>query len=760
MTMASLGKITRRAFLGVLGVGAAGIAVGYYYYRRPYPNPLEGELAEGEVTFNPYLKIGSDNTVTVIAPRAEMGQGISTTLAAFVAEELDMTLDRIKVEHGPPSYAYYNAAMLEEGGGFNFWDESFTAETVRGLMGVAGKMLGLQATGGSTAARDGFDRMRQAGAAARMMLVDAAATRLGVSASDLATDNGSIVHKASNRSVTYGEVAIDAAKLSPPSKVVLKEPSAWKLLGKPQPRVDMLAKVTGAPIFGIDVRQPDMLFGTVRMSPVFGVKPVRSDLSAASKMPGVVKIVPIDSSYGSGFGVIAENTWAAFKAAEAIDVEWGKPDYPLANEGIMAMIADAARSGEASAMRDDGDVDVAFADAPQDRVIEAEYSVPYLSHAPMEPMNCTARLKDGVLDVWAPNQMPVLVRWFCSDIAGVTGDKTNVHTTSMGGAFGRRGELDYAMYATYLAKETDGRPIQVTWTREEDMRRGPYRPASVGRFKARIGEDGLPVAVDMRVAAQNMMASLMSRVFPSLPAGGSDPSITDGSRNQPYTIPNYRVSEIQVPLNIPVTFWRSVGNSVNGFFHEGFMDEIAHAGKVDPVEMRRKLMADHPAALAVVNKVAEMSAWGEALPAGKAKGFAFTLSFGSWCGQVIQVAETPAGIKLEKMWIAVDVGTALDPGIIEAQMVSGAIYGLSAAMSQEITFEDGMVAQSNFHDFDALRIHQSPAFEVAVLENFHKMGGVGEVGTPPAAPALANAIFALTGKRIRSLPLNKEVTFA
>ncbi|TYR34553.1 xanthine dehydrogenase family protein molybdopterin-binding subunit [Mesorhizobium microcysteis] len=758
--MSRLGTFTRRAFLLGAATVAGGVAVGYWYYRQPYPNPLEDELAEGEVTFNPYVKVSSDDTITLIAPRAEMGQGISTTLAAFVAEELDVSLDRVTVEHGPPSYAYYNAAMLEEGGGFNFWDESFTAETVRGLMGVAGKMLGLQATGGSTATRDGFERMRQAGAAARIMLVDAAAARLGVAANELATENGTIVHRASNRSLTYGEVALDAAQIKPPSSVVLKERADWKLLGKSQPRVDMLDKVTGAPIFGIDVRQPDMLFATVRISPVFGVAPVRSDISAASAMPGVVKIVPIETLYGSGFGVIAENTWAAFKAAEAIDVEWGEPGYPKANDEIMATFTQAARSGDASAMRDDGNVDVAFADAPQERVIEAEYSVPYLAHAPMEPMNCTARLKDGVLDIWAPNQMPVLVRWFCSDLAGVPGGKTNVHTTSMGGAFGRRGELDYALYATLLAKETDGRPVQVTWTREEDTRRGPFRPASAGHFRARIGEDGLPVAVDMRIAAQNMMSSLMGRTFPSLPAGGSDPSITDGARNQPYTIPNYRVSEIQVPLAIPVTFWRSVGNSVNGFFHEGFMDEIAHAGQVDPVEMRRRLMADFPAAIAVVDKVAEMSNWGETLPAGKAKGFAFTLSFGSWCGQVIQIAETPAGIKLEKMWIAVDVGMAIDPAIIEAQMTSGAIFGLSAAMGQQITFSEGVVEQSNFHDYDAMRIFQAPEFEVAIIENFHRMGGVGEVGTPPAAPALANAIFALTGKRIRQLPLSREVSFA
>ncbi len=758
--MSRLGTITRRAFLFGAAAIAGGVAVGYWYYRRPYPNPLEDGLAEGEATFNPFVKIGSDNTITVIAPRAEMGQGISTTLAAFVAEELDVTLDKVTVEHGPASYAYFNAAITEEGGGFYFWDDSRAAEIVRSVLGGVAKVMGFQGTGGSTSTRDGFDRMRQAGAAARTMLVEAAAERLGVRADELVTENGTIVHRASSRSVTYGDVAVDAGKRTPPAEVRLRDKAQWKLLGKTQPRVDMLAKVTGAPIFGIDVKVPDMLFGTVRMSPVFGATPVRADLSKAEAMPGVVKVVPIATSYGSGFGVIAENTWAAFRAAEAIDVEWGKPAYPGDNDAIMKTIRDAAASGDASAMRDDGNVDMAFADAPADRVIEAEYSVPYLSHAPMEPMNATARLKDGVLDVWSPNQMPVLVRWFCADIAGVPVDKTNVHTTSMGGAFGRRGEMDFSLYATLLAMHADGRPVKVTWTREEDMRVGVYRPAAAGRFRARIGDDGAPVALDMRISAQNMMDSIMSRWFPSLPGGASDPAITDGSHNQPYTIPNYRVSGIPAPLPIPVSFWRSVGNSVNGFFHEAFMDEIAHAGKVDPVELRRRLMKDFPAAVAVVNKVAEMSGWGEALPAGKAKGFAFTLSFGSWCGQVIQVADTPAGIKLEKMWIAVDVGTAIDPRIIESQLVSGAIYGLSAAMGQEITFRDGKVEQSNFHDFDAMRMFQCPAFEVAILENFHRMGGVGEVGTPPAAPALANAIFALNGKRIRSLPLNREVAFA
>lgn len=758
--MASLGKIARRTFLIGAAAAAGGVAVGYWYVKRPYANPLASDLTDGEVTFNPYVKIAPDNTITVIAPRAEMGQGISTTLAAFVAEELELTLDKIKVEHGPASYAYYNSAMLEENGPFNFFDDSMLAETVRDALGAVGKVLGLQATGGSSSTRDGFEKMRRAGAVTRVLLLQAAATRMGVHPNALTLEDGEIVHPGSRQRLTYGAVAADAAQLAAPDTVTLKEKAEWKLLGKAQPRVDMFNKVTGAPIFGIDIRLPDMLYGTVKMSPVFGAKPVKVDLSKAEAMPGVVKIVPLSTTYGQGFGVIAQNTWAAFQAADAIEVEWGKSSNPTDSAGLLQVIADAAASAAGDVMRDDGNVDVAFADAPQERVVEAEYRVPYLSHAPMEPMNCTAQLDKGQLDIWAPNQMPTIIRWLCADLAGVPQDKTNVHTTSMGGAFGRRGEVDYALYATLLAKETGGRPVKVTWTREEDMRHDCYRPAAVAKLRARLGDDGLPVALDMRLAAQSMIASLIGRIFPGQSGMGPDNSITDGAHNQPYTIANYRVTGIKAPLTIPVSFWRSVGCSQNGYFHEAFMDELASAGKIDPVELRRRLMADYPAAKAVVDKVAEMSNWGEKLPAGKAKGFAFTLSFGSWCGQVIQIADTPDGIKLEKMWIAVDVGTAIDPGIIEAQMFSGAIYGLSAAIGQAITFKDGMVEQSNFHDFDAMRIFQAPQFEVAVLENYHKMGGVGEVGVPPAAPALANAVFALTGKRVRSLPLASAVKFA
>jgi isoquinoline 1-oxidoreductase beta subunit len=605
--MASLKKIARRTFLIGAATIAGGVAVGYWYVNRPYANPLDGELAEGEATFNPYVKIASDNTITVIAPRAEMGQGVSTTLAALVAEELDVTLDKVKVEHGPASYAYYNAAMLEDGGPFAFFDDSFVAEMARGALGTLGKVLGLQATGGSSATRDGFDKMRQAGAAALAVLLQAAAAKLSVPMGELVTDNGAIVHKASGRSVTYGEVALAAGKLAPSSTVQLRDKKDWKLLGKSQPRVDMLDKVTGAPIYGIDVRLPDMLYGTVRISPVFGAKAVKSDTSVAEKMPGVVKIVPLETTYGSGFGVIAENTWAAFKAAEAIEVEWGQPVNPPDSAGLLAVIAEAAASGAGDVMRNDGDVDTAFADAPRERIVEAEYSVPYLAHAPMEPMNCTAQLKDGKLTVWAPNQMPTLIRWLCADLARVSQEDTSIHTTSMGGAFGRRGEVDYALYATLLAKEAGGRPVKVTWTREEDMRHDCYRGASVAKLNARLDENGLPLALDMRVAQQSMMASIAGRWVPSLPIAGPDNSITQGAHDQPYTIPNYRVTGIKAPLSIPGSFWRSVGNSQNGFFHECFMDELAVAGKLDPLDLRRKLMASYPAAVAVVDKVAEMS---------------------------------------------------------------------------------------------------------------------------------------------------------
>ncbi len=474
--MASLGKIARRTFLFGAAAVAGGAAFGYYYVQKPYPNPLKDDLAEGQKTFNPYIKIGADNSVTIIVPRAEMGQGISTTLAAMVAEELDVSLDKVKVEHGPASWAYYNEEMLAEGGPFAFYEDGLVAETVRNAMGTLGKVLGLQCTGGSASTRDGFVKMREAGAAARLMLVAAAAVKLDVPATELETADGVISHKASGKSLTYGEVAAEAAALDVPNAPALKDKSAWKLLGKSQKRVDMLAKVTGAPIFGLDVTLPDMLYGTVKLSPRFWAKPIRYNTSKAEQMPGVIKIVPLATNYGYGFGVIAENTWAAFKAAEAIEAEWDQPEYPLDSAAVSKVLTDSLSSPDGTAMRDDGDVDAAFAGAPRERIVEAAYSAPYLAHAAMEPMNATARFKDGVLDIWAGNQAPTITRQLCAGVLGIEQDKVNVHTPSLGGGFGRRVEVDYSLCAALMAKETGGRPVKVIWTREQDIQSDAYRP--------------------------------------------------------------------------------------------------------------------------------------------------------------------------------------------------------------------------------------------------------------------------------------------
>ena len=757
--MSKLGKITRRGFLGLAALAAGGFAVGYYFYKKPFPNPLEDELAEGEATFNPFVKIASDDTITIIVPRAEMGQGVTTTLAALVAEELDVSLESVVVEHGPAATAYANIAMLSEAVPFPRFDQSTLAELARSGMAVVGKFLAVQGTGGSSSAVDAYEKMRMAGAAARETLKAAAAARLGVTVETLKTEAGRVIADR-GESLSYGELAEDAALLPVPANIQLRPQADWKLLGKSLPRTDMRAKVTGAPIFGVDVTLPDMVFATVRMNPRLGGKMHSMDASAAEAMPGVIKVIPLESYLGSGYAVIARSTWHAFSAADAVVPRWAAAPYPKDQGEIWKQLEEAVSEPGGSVLRKDGNVEADFADAPQERVIEAEYRVPFLAHATMEPMNASARFHDGVLDIWAPNQVPTLVRTVCARELGIDEESCRVHTTYLGGGFGRRLEVDYALYAALIARETDGRPVKVIWTREEDTTHDMYRPAAIGRFRARIGDDGFPQAVDMRIAAPSVTRSFIGRLFPSLPMMGSDPTIVDGSYNQPYTIPSYRVTSVVAPASIPVASWRSVGNSYNGFFHECFMDEIAAAGGKDPVELRRKLMADHPTAIGVIDRVAEMADWGAQLPQGHARGFAFTYSFGTWVAEIVEVADTPAGIRIEKVWIAADLGLVLDPAIVETQLISGAIYGLSSATGQEITVADGVIEQTNFHDFDAMRMHQCPQFEVVILQTGARMGGAGEPGTPPAVAALANAVSALKGERMRRLPLSPNVIFA
>ncbi len=757
--MGRLATITRRTFLvGAVAV-AGGAAFGYYKYKQPYDNPLEGELAEGEGTFNPYVKIASDNTITVIAPRAEMGQGVHTTLAAFVAEELDVSLDQIKIEHGPASSAYYNEAAMRDAAPFAAFERGFMAESMRSGMGVASKFLGLQITGGSSTTVDAYEKMRHAGAVAREMLKTAAAQKLGVPASSLKTEGGQITDPASGKVLTYGEVALDAAALDAPSDVQLRGKSEWKILGQSQARQDMPAKVTGAPIFGIDVDLPDMLYATVRMNPQPGGGMKSFDDSAAKAMRGVKKVIAVDSPYGKGIAVIADNTWRAFRAAEAVEIEWEDGAGPRISDDVSKTLDDTLASGEFFSLRTLGDPDVVFADAPREKIVEAVYDAPYLSHAPLEPMNATAQIKDGQLDVWAPNQNPSLMVMIGNRVTGLEDDKINIHTTFLGGGFGRRLEPDFVDYAVRVAQETDGLPVKVTWTREEDVSHGPYRPAAKGRYRAVMGDNGLPKAVIGAVASQSVTAAMMANIFPGMAAAGPDNLIVHGAFDQPYGIENYRIDGYKASVAVPITSWRSVGNSFNGFMHESFMDEVAHAGGKDPLEYRRELMADYPVALAILDKLEEISGWGKPLPAGKARGLAFTISFGTWVGEVVQVADVDGDIRVEKVWCVADPGLVIDPKNFEAQMMSGIIFGLSAAVGQQITFSDGAVEQSNFHDFTSLRMNQCPEIEIVTLENSEHMSGAGEPGLPPVAPALANAIFALNGKRVRRLPLNEEISF-
>jgi len=755
--MGKIAKYTRRGFLGLGLAAAGGLAVGYYYYQKPYPNPLPDTLKAGDFSFTPYVIIGGDNAITIITPRAEMGQGIHTTLAALVAEELGVDMDQITTEHGPAAAAYYNSAMLREGAPFAFFEDGFIAETARGAMGVLGKFLALQVTGGSSASIDAFDKMREAGATARAVLLEAAAKRWGVAASSLSTARAEVINQSGER-LTYGELAAEAAKITLPKPPALKDPSDWRILGKSQPRVELREKVTGAPIYGIDVQLPDMLYATVAMSPRFGAKAKSADKAAAMAVQGVLDVVDISTTTGHGFGIIASNTWAAFEGARALAPEWEAAKYPADTAGLKALWAKALDSEASFTLGGTGDPEAAMQGAD---MIEASYSLPYLAHTTMEPMNATAQFKDGKLTLWLGSQGPGIAAMATATLLGIETDDVEVITTRLGGGFGRRAEVDAPLYAAAIAAQTGGKPVKVTWTREEDIRHDTYRPMAEARLSATL-KDGMPEALDYRVAAPSITKSVMGRTFPDLGSGaGPDRSILDGSFDQPYSWPHSRFGAHQIDTDIPVGFWRSVGNSINGFVHESFLDELAVAGGQDPLEMRLAMMQDerHAPARAALKKVAEMAGWGQLLPEGVGQGIAHTLSFGTWVAEVVQVDMRGGPVIIDKIWAVADPGLLLDPANFEAQITSGIVYGLSAATGQEITFEDGRVEQENFYDYDALRMAGVPEIEVALLENSPRMGGAGEPGTPPIAAALGNAIFAASGQRLRALPFGNAVGF-
>lgn len=749
--MGRVAKIARRTFLVGSAAVAGGVAFGVYKFVEPAPNPLNS--SEGRISLNAFVIITEDG-VTLVSPKAEMGQGVHTTWAALIAEELDVDWKDITVIHGPPAKAYYNSALFGMALPFKDYKVNDFQQAMREFAGNGAKLLSLQMTGGSTSMRDGFERMRLAGATAREVLKRAAGKRLGLAPDALETRDGQVIAP-DGRTLSYQDVAVEAADINPLS-VELRDPSTWRYLGTSLPRVDMEDKITGKAMYSIDVVLEGMKFASVRMSPRRqGMR--RFDASSAKAMSGIDGVIDM----GEGIAVIADNTWIAMQAVEAVDIDWEPSLYPDTTAGLMQEIEAAFDAAPNTVGRDDGTAD---ADHPGQELL-AEYSVPYLAHATMEPMNATALFTDDALSIWCGNQSPTSIQSACAQEVGFEPEQVTVTTTVMGGGFGRRGEADVAVLAARIAKKRPGVPIKLTWSREEDMRRDFYRPAAMARMRGVVNA-GQPVAVDVSFAASSVI--LQSRARPALTPftveqaalSGSDPEGLSGAHDQPYQIPNYRVRGHIVPSTLPIGYWRAVGASFGGFFFDSFIDEMAHAAGRDPLAFRIDMAREeHAPSVRVLEAVGEMSNWSAARSAGRALGVGFTYSFGSPVAQVVEVVEEDGAIRIAKVWIAADVGIALDPGNIEAQLTGGCLFGLSAAVMGEVTFRDGEAEQSNFYDYDALRMGAAPAFDVQILENAPYIGGVGEIGTPPAAPALGNALFALAGKRARTLPFNQSFSF-
>lgn len=726
---------TRREFL----IGSAVITGGFLVGCRadlPERLPDSIEVGPGETPLTPYVVIDAKG-VTIIAPRAEMGQGIHTTLAALVAEELDVAFEEIRVEHGPASEYYAN-------------------EVFYGPRPYPGRVHGVptQATGGQTSIRDAFVKMRKAGAAARSMLIAAAAERLGVELDTLRTSRGAVVDAAGNE-LSYVDLAVEAAAIEPPEDPPLKPQSEWRLLGRSLPRVDMESKCTGTARYGMDVTLPGMLYATVRRNPRLGGKMLSFDATRAEPMPGVEQILPIDS----GVIVVATNTWYAFQAAERIEIEWGPAPYPATTAGHRQRIERAFDQQPYYRPRNRGNVEQALRGA---EVLQGGYRVPYLAHATMEPMNATALLGEGRLDIWAGNQFPTLARLVGARLTGLDERDVRVHTPYMGCGLGRRFEMDDVEAAVLAAKALPGTPIRVTYSREEDFTHDAFRPMATARFRAAVA-DGKPTALDLDLSVPSLFVSgdarrraITGEPEKSLPK--ADISMTMGAGNQPYKIANYRVSAYLPESLLPVGWWRSVGESQNCFFQECILDELAHAAGADPLEMRLALLKDPPSRL-VLKSVGEMSSWGSALPEGHARGLAYAMSTGAASAEVLEVRHSESGIEILRAWAAVDVGTALDPGNIEAQVQGALLYGLSSSIYGEISLTDGAAEQTNFDAYPLLQLYQAPAVEVRIHERGETIRGIGEVATPAAAPALGNAIFAATGQRIRELPFSKHIRF-
>jgi isoquinoline 1-oxidoreductase subunit beta len=732
-----MGKWSRRAFIAS-GVAASGIVVFGIAIRRGERSAKVADLVadEGDTLFDVWLKIAPDNTVTAIVPHAEMGQGVHTSLAMMLADELDADWSKVEVMEAPadPEYANYALARGYTAPGVNF--PAWLVDSVDGFFFRATQFMALQITGGSNSVKTtGQIAMRTVGAATRHALIEAAAAAWDVPAAELTTHDGRIEHMPGGKSETYAALAPAAAKLSLPDKPQLKTRDEFRIMGTSPPRLDIPAKVDGSAMFGIDARLPGMAYAAVQAAPVFGGKLVSADESKLRGLSGVRKLVDL----GDAVAVVADDYWQATRALEALAPEFddgGNSHWEQSDiyDRFAADLNASAAAGDEEIDVVKGDAESALAGAA--RVVEAEYRVPFLAHAPMEPMNCTARVENGACDLWLGTQNPL---GFAKEVAGALGieqDAVTVHNQYLGGGFGRRAFGDFAIQAARIAAEA-GVPVKLIWSREEDTRHDHYRQASISRFRAGLDESGAPLAWHNHYANKH------------------DPA---EAPHIPYAIDNQRIVYTKSATHVPWGFWRSVDHSLHAFFTESFVDELAVAAGRDPYAYRRDLLAHEPRFLAVLDLAAEKADWGGPLPAGYGRGIAIHRSFGTIVAEVVEVRVTDGKPRVERVVCAADPGFAIHPDGLAAQMESGIAYGLTAAIYGEISIRHGAVAESNFHDYPMLRIDESPAIETHIINSNggETLGGAGEPGTPPAAPALANAIFDATGVRIRELPVRRQ----
>ena len=716
--------------------------------------------AEGEVALNGWIKVAADGSVALAMPRSEMGQGVHTALAMLAAEELDLPLERVRLQQAGADAIYGNVAMFVASLPFHPLESEGESKPLKvrageWMVSKVARELGINATGGSSSVADAWGPVRLAAATARAALLGAAAAQWKLPLDELQVKDGVISH-ASGPRAHFGELA-RAAAASPPGAVTVKPADRFRLLGRAAPRLDIPSKVDGSARYGIDVRPEGLLYAAVRMCPQLGGAPGAIDAQAVLGMPGVRRVVTLPSYAGStaGVAVVATSYWLAQQAVRALPVEWrGRPAGDLDTAQIEQQLWQAADGDGGTTFHERGDWAAARAGAA--RTVTADYFAPYLAHATMEPMNCTAQITDRGVRVWAPTQVPQMAAAMAARVAGVPVERVELEVTQLGGGFGRRLEVDVVAQAVRIAQDCGGRPVQLIWSREEDTTHDFYRPMQVARLAASLSAEGEVTGLSIVSAGDAITPRWIARGMPALagPVDTPDKTTAEGLFDLPYGIAHQRMRHVATRSGVPVGFWRSVGHSQNAFMSEGFIDELAAAAQSDPLALRRRLLAGAPRYRAVLDLAAEKAGWEQPPPAGRARGIALHESFGSIVAQVVEASRTPEGLRVHRVVCAIDCGTVVNPDTVAQQMESAVVFGLTAALHGRIDLEKGAVRQGNFPSYPLLPLAQAPEVVTYIVPSARPPGGVGEPGVPPLAPALAGAWFALTGQRLRRLPLS------